>query len=154
MWTNEALWRPWDDQMRRWMWWIEQSQKAGLRSLKLIDNSLALMEKISSAWVPNIAVTTSHFAPFLDRDGSRPPQASPAPAPSSPILLDAPAGEVDDLLKIKGVGPKIKEILNSLGIYHFRQIAAWTPDQIEEKIDFKGRVARERWVEQARDFLS
>jgi hypothetical protein len=34
-------------------------------------------------------------------------------------LSDAPDGTADDLKKISGVGPKLEETLNSLGIWHF-----------------------------------
>ena len=40
-----------------------------------------------------------------------------------------------------------------MGIYHFSQIAAWTEKEIEEvdeKLQFKGRIVREKWVEQAK----
>ena len=56
-----------------------------------------------------------------------------APAPASPARRrgrrrwTAPReGGADDLKKIKGVGPKLEELLHGLGIYHFDQIAAWT----------------------------
>jgi predicted flap endonuclease-1-like 5' DNA nuclease len=43
-------------------------------------------------------------------------------------------------------------MLQSLGVYHFDQIAAWTPaeiDWVNAAISFRGRIERERWVEQA-----
>ncbi len=70
-----------------------------------------------------------------------------------PPALDGPRGGTpDDLRKISGVGPKIEDILHSLGIYHFDQIAAWSPDHVEwvdEKLRFKGRIGREDWISQA-----
>ena len=46
-----------------------------------------------------------------------------------------------------------KELLNSLGYYHFDQIAEWTPAEIawvdENLKGFKGRVTRDGWVAQA-----
>lgn len=79
----------------------------------------------------------------------------PTAAPDSgiPPLLDTAPAKPDDLLQLKGVGPKILKLLNDLGIYTFAQIAAWTPAQIawiEGKLDFKGRVTRENWVDQAK----
>ena len=55
----------------------------------------------------------------------------PAPAfagePARPAALAGPReGGPDDLKKIKGVGPKLEELLHSLGFYHFDQIAAWS----------------------------
>ncbi|NNC72477.1 MAG: hypothetical protein HKN78_06320 [Sphingomonadaceae bacterium] len=71
----------------------------------------------------------------------------------SPFLA-APDGDPDDLTKIKGVGPKLNDLLHGLGVYHFGQIAGWNDAQIEE-VDsqlgsFKGRIVRDRWIDQAR----
>lgn len=77
----------------------------------------------------------------------------PKPDTGIPPLLNAAPATPDDLLLLKGVGPKILKLLNDLGIYTFAQIAAWTPEQIdwiESKLDFKGRVTRENWVAQAK----
>ena len=65
-------------------------------------------------------------------------------------------GEADDLTLIKGIGEKLSRVLNELGVWHFDQIASWTPENIawvDEKLAFKGRVQREAWVEQAQGFL-
>lgn len=70
-----------------------------------------------------------------------------------PIALEKPvAGAPDDLTIIGGIGPKIQEVLNELGIFHYDQIAAWTPENIawiDEQLNFSGRIGREGWVEQA-----
>jgi NADH-quinone oxidoreductase subunit E len=75
-----------------------------------------------------------------------------------PFLLNAPRAEgADTLTLLKGIGPKISQLLNNLGIYHFDQLAALTPEQItwlEDKIDFRGRISREQWVEQAQHFVN
>jgi predicted flap endonuclease-1-like 5' DNA nuclease len=60
-------------------------------------------------------------------------------------------GSGDDLLRIKGVGPKYAKLLNNLGFYHFDQIAEWTPDQaawVDSQLGFDGRIDREDWVNQ------
>lgn len=62
-------------------------------------------------------------------------------------------GKTDDLKKLKGVGPGIEAKLNGLGIFHFRQIAKWNADNIEWMdgyLSFKGRIARDDWVSQAK----
>lgn len=72
---------------------------------------------------------------------------------TAPRLLTAADGSPDDLQVIKGIGPKLERLLHDLGIWHFHQIAAWSPGEIawiNSKIDFKGRVQREKWVAQAR----
>ncbi|MCF6328910.1 MAG: hypothetical protein L3J02_03815 [Henriciella sp.] len=74
-----------------------------------------------------------------------------------PEQADAPAdGGGDDLTEIVGIGPRIAEVLNELGIWSFGQIAAWTPENaawVEQHLSFKGRVEREGWIEQAKDLL-
>lgn len=71
-----------------------------------------------------------------------------------PLALDGPvAGQADDLTVIGGVGPKIQEVLNELGIYHYDQIAAWSSENmawVDDHLSFSGRIMRERWVEQAK----
>lgn len=70
----------------------------------------------------------------------------------------APPGEAessaaqDDLKQIKGIGPVLETKLHALGITRYAQIAAWTAadiDRVSEQLDFKGRIEREGWVEQA-----
>lgn len=61
---------------------------------------------------------------------------------------------VDDLKKIKGIGPKLEKLLNSLGITSYAQIAAWDEAEID-RIDarlgsFQGRIRRDDWPAQAR----
>lgn len=85
------------------------------------------------------------------------PVAEPAPAigrMERPRGLDAArGGKPDDLLLIRGIGPKNQKILHTLGFFHFDQIAAWTAEQIEwvdDHLKFNGRIGREEWVEQAK----
>jgi predicted flap endonuclease-1-like 5' DNA nuclease len=64
------------------------------------------------------------------------------------------AVHVDDLKRIKGVGPKLATLLNSLGVTSYSQIAAWDDDEID-RIDaqlgaFAGRIRRDDWPTQAR----
>lgn len=82
--------------------------------------------------------------------------AKPA-APSGPTgtlkFMDAPDGEKDDLKEISGVGPVLEKALNDLGIYHFRQVAAFTPEDIaavENETNFPGRIERDDWLGQAK----
>lgn len=71
-----------------------------------------------------------------------------------PTTLDSPRnGQADDLKMIKGVGPKLEEMLNSLGFYHFDQIAAWSQEEVawvDQNLEgFSGRVTRDNWIDQA-----
>ena len=71
-------------------------------------------------------------------------------------LTEARGGKPDDLKRIKGVGPKLEKLLHRLGFFHFDQVAAWTEDEIawvDDNLEgFKGRVTRDEWVAQARQF--
>lgn len=75
--------------------------------------------------------------------------------PRKPPALSAPRnGRADDLEQITGVGPKLREMLNDHGYFHFDQIAGWTLAEvawIDETIPgIGGRAARDDWVGQAR----
>ena len=72
-----------------------------------------------------------------------------------PDTLDGPRnGQVDDLKRIKGVGPKLEEMLQGMGFWHYDQIAAWNDHEVawvDEHLEgFKGRVTRDNWVSQAK----
>ena len=75
-------------------------------------------------------------------------------AAKKPRTMKAPrkAG-ADDLKMIKGVGPKLEKLLNTLGFYHFDQIAKWSAEElswVDENLEgFKGRASRDEWVSQA-----
>jgi NADH-quinone oxidoreductase subunit E len=59
---------------------------------------------------------------------------------------------IDDLKVISGIGPKLEQVLNKLGVSSFAQIAAWTDADvtlIEDHFGFPGRVLRDGWIEQA-----
>ena len=92
-------------------------------------------------------------------DVAEEPKAVSAPKAKKPQVLytdGATDGEPDDLKKIKGIGPKFEADLNAKGVYYFRQIAAWSADDIkmvDEIIDsFPGRIERDEWVKQAAEF--
>lgn len=100
-----------------------------------------------------------------------PPPAAPAPAaaqaPAAPAATPEPkpelhaapkGGKADDLELIWGVGPKLREMLNTMGVWHFDQIAAWTEKEIawvDERLEsFKGRILRDDWIDQAKKLAS
>jgi len=69
--------------------------------------------------------------------------------------LSKPDGEIDDLTEIIGIGKIFEKTLHDLGVYHFRQIAAFGPVEIarinSELKEFKGRVEHDDWIGQAKD---
>jgi predicted flap endonuclease-1-like 5' DNA nuclease len=63
----------------------------------------------------------------------------------------------EDLKRIRGIGVLIEKKLNQMGIVAYEQIANWTAeemDRVSQSLDFKGRIERENWVEQARILAS
>jgi len=74
-------------------------------------------------------------------------------AAAAPATAIADSGSVaDDLKRVKGIGPVIEKTLNELGIFHFRQVGAFTEENIrwvDNYIAFPGRIQRENWVSQA-----
>ena len=62
-------------------------------------------------------------------------------------------GAADDLKRIRGVGVVIEKKLNAMGISTYAQIANWQDSDVAEVnniLDFSGRIERENWIEQAR----
>lgn len=70
-----------------------------------------------------------------------------------PIFLDAPDGEIDDLMQIIGIGRVFEKALHDIGVFHFRQIAAFGPAEISHinsaLKEFKGRMENDDWIGQA-----
>jgi predicted flap endonuclease-1-like 5' DNA nuclease len=86
------------------------------------------------------------------------PAEAPGPTPprrrgvKPPVLGSARNGAPDDLTLIEGVSPLNHSTLNALGIFHFDQIAAWTPDHVawvDAYLRLQGRIEEEEWLDQA-----
>ena len=102
-------------------------------------------------------------APAKEKAEARAPTEKKAPAekPAAKATafkrLDAAEGKADDLKKISGVGPALEKKLNEFGIYHYRQVAALTKDdiaEIDEALNFKGRIERDDWLAQAKSLMA
>jgi predicted flap endonuclease-1-like 5' DNA nuclease len=86
------------------------------------------------------------------------PEAEGGPARADlpamrPIGLTQPRNGIpDNLQKIRGIGRRNEQLLHSLGIYHFGQIAAWTPAEarwVAAFLSFPERIERDDWIGQA-----
>ena len=106
---------------------------------------------------PSSAPTPASSLPSALAPSSSPaPEHSPAPSPApahAPIAALS-GEESDNLLKMKGIGPKLNQLLIELGVTRYAQIAAWSDTDIAA-IDarlgnFKGRPVRDQWVDQAK----
>ncbi|MFT6674641.1 MAG: NADH-quinone oxidoreductase subunit E [Sulfitobacter sp.] len=79
--------------------------------------------------------------------------AAPSAGKKPRTMKAARKAGADDLKMIKGVGPKLETLLNSMGYFHYDQIAKWDAEAVawvDENLEgFKGRVSRDNWVDQA-----
>lgn len=117
-----------------------------------------------AAAAPKPAPAPKPAAPAAAKPAAPKPAAPKAEAPKAEApraagkkpepMAAARGGAADDLKQIKGVGPKLEQLLHSLGVFHFDQIADWKGAEIRWMDDnlegFKGRVSRDEWVKQAR----
>jgi len=96
-------------------------------------------------------------------DAIKEKEAAAAQAPASaeaqpPRPMSASSqGPNNDLKRIRGIGVLIEKRLNAMGISRYEQIANWTSgeiDRVSQVLEFKGRIEREGWVEQARILLN
>lgn len=81
------------------------------------------------------------------------PKKAAAPAARKAAAPQAAAGKADNLRRLIGIGPVNERLLKGLGVTTYAQIAAWTDAEVkrvEEVLNFDGRIAREKWIEQAK----
>ena len=138
---------------------LNSAPEGGLTSLTeagLFDgsrNDISELPNLPSA-APAAPEAAPEPAPKAEAKTTLIKDSKPAPkAEDKPEVLTVAAGEEDDLKRIKGIGPVNEKALNELGIYKFRQIAAWTPenvDWVEDFMSFPGRIEREDWIAQAK----
>lgn len=109
--------------------------------------------------------------PYM-KDASAPPSPLPGTAdpdvaqPAVPVVEDfagiafppRATDHGDELTRLKGVGPKLATMLNDQGITRYEQLASMDDSQLaalDARLgSFKGRLARDRVVEQARYLAS
>ncbi len=109
-------------------------------------------EPVEAEVAPAVEAKTADAVEETKEEAKKEPKAQAAPDSAPVALFDAPEGDADDLKLISGVGPVLEEKLNATGIRTFAQIAAFTAEdiaKIDEHLNFKGRVERDGWVEQA-----
>ena len=72
--------------------------------------------------------------------------------------FDATTQTADDLKTVNGIGPKMEEVLNSIGIYTFLQVSKMTKKEYDllDSItgSFPGRAERDDWSGQAKNLLN
>lgn len=116
------------------------ARRAGSPSAKTAVD--AVQPELPSSFAPNGIATKVGAVGKLE---SRTRRAAPKPEPD----------RIDDLTRIKGIGPQLDRKLKGIGILSFADIAALTPSDIAEidgKLAFRGRIERDDWVGQAKAF--
>lgn len=115
----------------------------------------------SSASIPT--ETPAIAKPVIVAPAAVEPEPESAPLSPEPIRISTPPvhatavaasnGEGDNLLRLKGVGPKIANLLKAEGVTRYAQIAGWNEADlaaIDAKLgSFSGRPKRDNWVDQA-----
>ncbi|WOI56984.1 50S ribosomal protein L21 [Palleronia sp. LCG004] len=81
-------------------------------------------------------------------------EAAEGGATSKPgnLIAEPRDGQGDDLKTLGGVGPAMVKKLNSAGVFHFDQIAAWSDEEVaymEDQLGARGKVGA--WVSEAKD---
>jgi NADH-quinone oxidoreductase subunit E len=124
-------------------------------------------EAAKVAGVPAAAPPPAPNAPVVTTPKAAEPKPAAKPSPAKvaepapvgdefkpELLKEARAGKSDDLELIWGVGPKLGAMLNRMGIFHFDQIAVWTPENlawVDQNLQgFRGRARRDDWIGQAK----
>jgi len=92
--------------------------------------------------------------PAKAAEAGAPMSAADAGAGKKPRTMTAPRKSgADDLKMIKGIGPKLETLVNSMGFFHFDQIAKWGQDElawVDQNLEgFSGRATRDNWIDQA-----
>lgn len=121
-----------------------------------VDNAPAERAPVVERQEPPVAPAAAEPAIVPPTTIAAEPQ--PVIAPASPVAAApavAPASDAhDNLLTLKGVGPKLNQLLIELGVTRYAQIASWSDADIaaiDTKLgSFKGRPVRDQWVDQAK----
>ena len=99
---------------------------------------------------PMAAMAATTAAPVVAKKTE--PVEKPAKAAPARKATRARVAKTDDLKVISGVGPKLEQVLNGMGVTRYADIAAWSASdvaRIEAELGLDGRIARDGWVEQA-----
>ena len=111
----------------------------------MMDQRADVAEKAAPVQAPAVAVKERKARAV------KPAAFVAAIVPTQPAALDRPA-RPDDLKAISGVGPKLAQVLNGLGIWTYAHIAALTEAEVmwlDGHLGVSGRIVRDDWIGQA-----
>ena len=112
----------------------------------------AAAKPAAKATAPAKSVASKPAATASAAKSSAAPKAAVAKK-AAPATAKPASGKPDNLRRLIGIGPANEKLLKAQGVTSFAQIAAWTAadiKRIEDVMNFDGRIARERWIEQAK----
>lgn len=85
---------------------------------------------------------------------TKPVKATAKKKATKPAAAKTSNAKPDDLKEIKGIGPKLEELLHENGITRFSQIAEWSDGEVEHFAELigrmGGRIRSDDWLGQAR----
>ena len=170
--TADAM-RAWSDVLSAWRTLATATEPAAVS-----DGWMAVMTATGQAQAASVhaatyamrwRMTPTPFGVTGAFSSASPSETSSAPKPAPTaqnVVKDAtkaatrsfqalakPLGRADDLTCIKGVGPKMQEKLNAIGVFHFWQLASLAPagaEMLDATLVANGRVKRDKWVAQAK----
>ncbi|TPG40362.1 hypothetical protein EAH79_10505 [Sphingomonas koreensis] len=137
------------------IWWGGRRRRERLDATRDAEDRRTHIDEVTDA--PVELKTTGEAA----NEPAPPPRVeAPPTTPAPPPLVDAPAptpaphdGARLPLTMLKGLGPKVAARLAELGVHHVDQLAALSPAEagaLDAQLGtFSGRMARDRWIEQA-----
>jgi large subunit ribosomal protein L21 len=112
--------------------------------------------KITEILTGGAKATIKKAEPKAEAKPEKPAKTEAKPAEVQ-TLAASETKAADDISLIAGIGPKILKGLTDMGITTYAQIAAWSPEDVERvetELKQKGRVAREEWIEQAKELMA
>jgi len=114
------------------------------------DQTSEYVEVVEEVAAPVVAETETETKPATPEVK----EAAPEPVVEEAAPTEAVTkSESDKLTDINGIGPVIEGKLKAMGIVTFQQIADFTAEDVERidgELNFKGRIAREEWIAQAK----
>jgi len=129
------------------------SQAAELHASEDPEPAVEAAIEQAVAQIEEAPVVAAEAAPVAE------PEAAPKKVVKKKVVIKkeaevatSDASEADVLTEINGIGPVIEGKLKTLGITTYQQIADLSAEriaEIDEELNFKGRIEREEWVSQA-----
>ncbi|WP_428623543.1 class I poly(R)-hydroxyalkanoic acid synthase [Sedimenticola sp.] len=143
-----SWWPEWD----RWVKVLASDQVAARHPG---DRGMSIIEEAPGSYVKRTLNDINPIAPATAAEASPVEMATPAAATQAVVT---PTARQDDLTAIKGIGPKLAEVLNNSGINRYSQLAELGSDGIKQHLlgvdERYARYDTTSWPEQARELMS